>query len=67
MALFERILALGKPVPDWMEGWSSYLVAESVADRDPSRARTLAERAIATRVDTDGLQRRATELLARLR
>ncbi|HSN87130.1 MAG TPA: serine hydrolase domain-containing protein, partial [Thermoanaerobaculia bacterium] len=49
-ALFERILSLDTPIPDWMEGWSAYLVAEHLAAQDPARARKLAERAVATKV-----------------
>ena len=66
VALFERILAAGSPLPNWMEGWSSYLVAESVAAADPPRALALAERARASKADTDGLQRRAAALRDRL-
>lgn len=65
-ALLERVLSLGVPIPDWMEAWSAYLVAEHVAERDPARARKLAERAAATEVDTDGLQGRIKGLLGRL-
>jgi CubicO group peptidase (beta-lactamase class C family) len=65
-AWFERILALDAPIPDWMEAWSAYLVAGHVAERDPARARKLAERAAATEVDTDGLQARIAGLLGRL-
>jgi CubicO group peptidase (beta-lactamase class C family) len=64
-ALFERILSL-ETIPDWMEAWSAYLVAEHVAERDPARARRLAEQAAATEVDTDGLQARIAGLLGRL-
>lgn len=66
VALFERILSLDAPIPDWMEGWSAYLVAEHVAAQDPVRARKLAERAGATEVDSDGLQGRIAGLLGRL-
>ncbi|HSK81080.1 MAG TPA: serine hydrolase domain-containing protein [Thermoanaerobaculia bacterium] len=65
-ALFERILSLNTPIPDWMEGWSAYLVAEHLAAQDPARARKLAERAVATKVDSDGLQGRVAGLLGRL-
>ncbi|HSF38650.1 MAG TPA: serine hydrolase domain-containing protein [Thermoanaerobaculia bacterium] len=65
-ALFERILSLNTPIPDWMEGWSAYLVAEHVAKQDPARARKLAEQAVATKVDSDGLQERIAGLLGRL-
>lgn len=65
-ALFERILSLDTPIPDWMEGWSAYLVAEHVAAQDPARARKLAERAVATKVNSDGLQDRIAGLLGRL-
>jgi CubicO group peptidase (beta-lactamase class C family) len=65
-AWFERVLALDAPIPDWMEAWSAYLVAEHLAERDPARARTLAKRAAATKVDTDGLQARIAGLLGRL-
>ncbi|HSN87880.1 MAG TPA: hypothetical protein VL025_14070, partial [Thermoanaerobaculia bacterium] len=65
-ALFERILSLGVPIPDWMEAWSAYLVAEHVAKQDPARARKLAEQAVATKVDSDGLQERIAGLLGRL-
>lgn len=67
IAAFDRILALTPPIPRWMEAWTNYLVAEHIARSDPTRARTLVERAIATRVDTDGLQARATRLLETLR
>lgn len=67
VALFERILSLGVPIPDWMEAWSAYLVAEQVAQRDPVRARRLAEQAAATKVDTDRLQERVAGLLGQLR
>ena len=66
VALFERILSLDTPIPDWMEGWSAYLVAEHVAAQDPARARKLAEQAMATKVNSDGLQERVAGLLGRL-
>jgi CubicO group peptidase (beta-lactamase class C family) len=66
VVVFERVLALDTPIPDWMEAWSAYLVAGHVAERDPARARKLAERAAATEVDTDGLQARIAGLLGRL-
>jgi CubicO group peptidase (beta-lactamase class C family) len=66
VALFERVLALDPPLPDWMEGWSAYLAAEQLAESDPERARALAERALATGADTDGLRERARRLLERL-
>jgi hypothetical protein len=66
VAVFEGILATGRPMPNWMEAWSSYLVAERIAERDPARAKTLAQRALATNVDTDGLRARVTGLLRRL-
>jgi CubicO group peptidase (beta-lactamase class C family) len=65
-ALLERVLSLGVPLPDWMEAWSAYLVAEHVAERDPARARKLAGQAAATEVDTDGLRERIRGLLGRL-
>jgi CubicO group peptidase (beta-lactamase class C family) len=66
VALFERILSLSVPIPDWMEAWSAYLVAEHVAKQDPARARKLAGQAAATKVDTDKLQERVAGLLGRL-
>ena len=66
VAVFQQILALRAPIPDWMEAWSSYLVAEAIAPRDRARAEQLASRALATGVDTDGLKARATRLLERL-
>lgn len=66
VALFERILSLDTPIPDWMEAWSAYLVAEHVAQQDPARARKLADQAAATKVDTDKLQERIAGLLDRL-
>ncbi|HEX7150562.1 MAG TPA: serine hydrolase domain-containing protein [Thermoanaerobaculia bacterium] len=64
--LLETLVAETQPLPRWMQGWSSYLVAEHIAERDPARARQLAERAKATTIDTDGLQGRVAALLARL-
>lgn len=66
VALFESILSLNTQIPDWMEGWSAYLVAEHVVAQDPARARKLAEQAAATKVDSDGLQGRVAGLLGRL-
>ncbi|HKV08074.1 MAG TPA: serine hydrolase domain-containing protein [Thermoanaerobaculia bacterium] len=66
VALFEHILSLDTPIPDWMEAWSAYLVAEHVAAQDPTRARKLADQAAATKVDTDKLQERIAGLLSRL-
>jgi CubicO group peptidase (beta-lactamase class C family) len=66
VALFERVLALREPIPEWMEGWSAYLAAEWLAASDPARARTLARRAAASGADTDGLQGRVSALLGRL-
>lgn len=65
--LFASILESGRPMPKWMEAWTNYLVAERIAEREPSRAKVLAERAMATEVDTDGLRGRVAELLQRLR
>lgn len=59
LALFQSILTETEPLPKWMNAWSSYLVAEHTADR------TLAERAKATRVNTDRLQERVEELMKR--
>lgn len=53
--------------PRWMEAWSTYLVAEHIAGRDPVRAKALAERAAATGVDTDGLKARVAALVTRLK
>jgi CubicO group peptidase (beta-lactamase class C family) len=64
--VFNSILESGRAMPRWMEAWSSYLVAERIADREPARAKVLAERARATGVDTDGLRARVSELLRRL-
>ncbi|MFN2565105.1 MAG: serine hydrolase domain-containing protein [Gemmatimonadaceae bacterium] len=64
--LFSSILESGHAMPRWMEAWSSYLVAERIAEREPTRAKVLAERARATGVDTDGLRGRVAELLRRL-
>ncbi len=66
VALFERVLALREPIPEWMEGWSAYLAADWLAASDPARARTLARRAAASGADTDGLQGRIAALLGRL-
>jgi CubicO group peptidase (beta-lactamase class C family) len=64
--LLETLLRAPQGLPRWMIGWSSYLVAEQLAEKDPARARLLAEQARATTIDTDGLQSRVTTLLARL-
>jgi hypothetical protein len=64
--VFNSILESDRAMPRWMEAWSSYLVAERIADREPARAKVLAERARATGVDTDGLRARVSELLRRL-
>lgn len=61
-----RVSASTQAKPKWMEAWSAYLVAEHLGARDPKRARELAERALATGVDTDGLRGRVEELLRRL-
>ncbi|HEU0077743.1 MAG TPA: hypothetical protein VFQ76_08865 [Longimicrobiaceae bacterium] len=66
VALFEQVLALREPIPEWMEGWSAYLAAEWLAASDPARARTLARRAAASGADTDGLQGRIAALLLRI-
>ncbi|HYC91122.1 MAG TPA: serine hydrolase domain-containing protein [Thermoanaerobaculia bacterium] len=63
LALFESIAASTREKPKWMNAWSNYLVAEHIAGRDPARAKTLAERALATGVDTDGLKARVEKLL----
>jgi CubicO group peptidase (beta-lactamase class C family) len=67
VALLEPILASKETLPGWMNAWTSYLVADAIAERDPARARQLAERAQKTGVDTDRLQSRVTDLLQRLR
>lgn len=64
--MFERVLALREPIPEWMEGWSAYLAADWLAASDPARARELARRAAASGADTDGLQGRVAALLRRL-
>jgi hypothetical protein len=64
--VFSSILESGPAMPRWMEAWTSYLVAERIAEREPARAKVLAERARATGVDTDGLRARVAELLRRL-
>lgn len=60
VSLLKSILASSKPLPKWMEGWSSYLVAEQTGDRE------LAERAKRSGVNTDGLQGRVDDLLESL-
>lgn len=67
VALLEPVLASKEPLPRWMEGWSSYLVADAIAEKDPARARMLAERAQKSGADTDDLQARIAELLSGLR
>jgi CubicO group peptidase (beta-lactamase class C family) len=62
--IFTRILESSRSRPKWMEAWTSYLVAEHIAARDPQRAKELAARALATGVDTDGLRGRVEALLA---
>ena len=64
--MFSSIIESGASMPRWMDAWSSYLVAEAIATRDPARAKALVQRALATGVDTDGLKARATALQARL-
>jgi hypothetical protein len=64
--IFGRISASTQAKPKWMEAWSAYLAAEHIAAREPQRARELADRALATGVDTDGLRGRVEELLRRL-
>ncbi|MDQ3697496.1 MAG: beta-lactamase family protein [Gemmatimonadota bacterium] len=66
LALFSTIVESGRPIPKWMEGWSCYLIADRIAERQPARAKVLAERALATGVDTDGLRGRLAALLRRL-
>lgn len=67
VALLEPVLASKEPLPRWMEGWSSYLVADAIAQTNPARAKSLAERAQKSGADTDGLQARITALLSGLR
>lgn len=66
LVIFKRVADSTRPKPKWMEAWSHYLVAEHLADRDPALAKTYAERAHATGVDTDGLRGRVEGLLGRL-
>lgn len=66
LTIFNRIVESPRSKPRWMEAWSSYFVAEAIAGRDRERAKTLAERALATGVDTEGLKARIEELLRRL-
>jgi CubicO group peptidase (beta-lactamase class C family) len=66
LALFEGIATSTREKPKWMDAWSNYLVAEHIAPRDPARAKTFAERALATGVDTDGLKARVETLLGGL-
>ena len=66
LALFESIATSTREKPKWMNAWSHYLVAEHIAGKDPARARTFAERALATGVDTDGLKARIEKLLSGL-
>ena len=42
-------------VPTWMWSWSAYLLAETIADERPERARDLLERVLADGQDVDGL------------
>lgn len=67
VALLEPVLASKESLPRWMEGWTSYLVADAIAEKHPARAKALAERAQKSGADTDGLQARVADLLARLR
>ena len=66
LALLEGILASSQEKPKWMNAWTHYLVAEQIASRDPARAKSLAETARATGVDSDGLQGRIATLLGGL-
>lgn len=66
VAALERIVASTQAKPKWMDAWSQYLVAEQIASTEPERAKTLANRALATGVDTDGLKGRIEALLAKL-
>jgi hypothetical protein len=66
VALLEELVRGTRPLPKWMDAWSSYLVAEQLAASDPVRARALAERAKATGVNTDGLLARVEALLQTL-
>lgn len=64
--LLGSVAGSSRPKPKWMDAWSAYLAAEHLAARNPERARELANRALATGVDTDGLRARIEELLRRL-
>lgn len=66
VAALEKIVASTKTKPKWMDAWSHYLVAEQIAATEPARAKTLADRALAMGVDTDGLRGRIEELLRKL-
>ena len=66
VAALEKIVASTRAKPKWMDAWSHYLVAEHIAATEPERAKTLANRALATGVDTDGLRGRIEELLRKL-
>jgi len=66
LAVFDAIITSSAEKPKWMDAWSHYLVAEHIAPRDPARAKTLAQRALATGVDTDGLKARLETLLGGL-
>lgn len=66
LAIFDAIVTSGAPKVKWMDAWSHYLVAEHIAQREPARAKALVEKAIATGVDSDGLQTRAKALLSEL-
>lgn len=66
LAVFDAIVTSTATKPKWMDAWSHYLVAEHIAPRDPARAKTLVEKAIATGIDSDGLQARAKALLGEL-
>lgn len=66
LALFESVATSTREKPKWMNAWSHYLVAEHIAKSDPAKAKAFAERALATGVDTDGLQARLQALLGGL-
>lgn len=66
VAALDQIAASTQAKPKWMDAWSHYLVAEHIAATEPERAKLLANRALATGVDTDGLRRRVEELLQKL-
>ena len=67
LAIFDRLVESTRAKPKWLDAWSSYLVAEAIADRDPARARKLVERALATGIDTEGLKGKLEALLGKLR